>query len=96
MQVVSSIREPLVRGGKTAHDVSVDICRQVEGAPTKSWFFAFTLSAAALTVGIIALAFTLWEGIGMWGLNKTVGWAWDITNFVWWVGIGHAGTLISA
>jgi Ni/Fe-hydrogenase subunit HybB-like protein len=38
----------------------------------------------------------LWEGIGMWGLNKTVGWAWDITNFVWWVGIGHAGTLISA
>jgi Ni/Fe-hydrogenase subunit HybB-like protein len=38
----------------------------------------------------------LWHGIGMWGLNKTVGWAWDITNFVWWVGIGHAGTLISA
>jgi molybdopterin-containing oxidoreductase family membrane subunit len=34
--------------------------------------------------------------IGSWGLNKTVGWAWDITNFVWWVGIGHAGTLISA
>jgi molybdopterin-containing oxidoreductase family membrane subunit len=32
---------------------------------------------------------------GTWGLNKTVGWAWDITNFVWWVGIGHAGTLIS-
>ena len=35
-------------------------------------------------------------GVGVWGLNKTVGWAWDITNFVWWVGIGHAGTLISA
>ena len=35
-------------------------------------------------------------GIGVWGLNKTVNWAWDITNFVWWVGIGHAGTLISA
>ena len=44
----------------------------------------------------VAIAATLWEGIGMWGLNKTVGWAWDITNFVWWVGIGHAGTLISA
>jgi molybdopterin-containing oxidoreductase family membrane subunit len=38
----------------------------------------------------------LWNGIGMWGLNKTVGWAWDITNFVFWIGIGHAGTLISA
>ncbi len=36
------------------------------------------------------------KGIGVWGLNKTVDWAWDITNFVWWVGIGHAGTLISA
>ena len=36
------------------------------------------------------------QPIGTWGLNKTVGWAWDITNFVWWVGIGHAGTLISA
>jgi molybdopterin-containing oxidoreductase family membrane subunit len=35
--------------------------------------------------------FTLSTGIGTWGLNKTVGWAWDITNFVWWVGIGHAG-----
>ena len=39
---------------------------------------------------------TVWYGIGEWGLNKTVNWAWDITNFVWWVGIGHAGTLISA
>ena len=40
-----------------------------------------------------------WEvyfGIGVWGINRTVGWGWDITNFVWWVGIGHAGTLISA
>lgn len=35
-------------------------------------------------------------GIGQWNLNKTIGWGWDITNFVWWVGIGHAGTLISA
>jgi molybdopterin-containing oxidoreductase family membrane subunit len=42
------------------------------------------------------LFWTWWEGLGVWGLNKTVGWAWDITNFVWWVGIGHAGTLISA
>jgi hypothetical protein len=35
--------------------------------------------------------YTVSTGIGTWGLNKTVGWAWDITNFVWWVGIGHAG-----
>ena len=42
------------------------------------------------------MIYTVSTGIGTWGLNKTVGWAWDITNFVWWVGIGHAGTLISA
>ena len=39
------------------------------------------------------MIYTISTGIGTWGLNKTVGWAWDITNFVWWVGIGHAGTL---
>jgi hypothetical protein len=38
------------------------------------------------------MIYTISTGIGTWGLNKTVGWAWDITNFVWWVGIGHAGT----
>ncbi|MFC2187917.1 NrfD/PsrC family molybdoenzyme membrane anchor subunit [Fulvivirgaceae bacterium LMO-SS25] len=96
MQVISTVRDPLVTGGKTVHDVTHDVCRQVEGAPTKLWLLAFTLASGALLVGLYAVAMTLWEGIGMWGLNKTVGWAWDITNFVWWVGIGHAGTLISA
>jgi len=47
-------------------------------------------------MGILLILLTIWKGIGMWGLNKTVNWAWDITNFVWWIGIGHAGTLISA
>lgn len=96
MQVTSSIREPLVTGGKTYHDVTHDVCRQVEGKPSLSWFLAFLTAAGVLALGSIAILATLWEGIGMWGLNKTVGWAWDITNFVWWVGIGHAGTLISA
>ena len=96
MQVISTVRDPLVTGGKTVHDVTHDVCRQVEGAPTKLWLLAFTLASGALLVGLYAVVMTLWEGIGMWGLNKTVGWAWDITNFVWWVGIGHAGTLISA
>ena len=44
----------------------------------------------------MAVSWLFWEGIGIWGLNVPVGWAWDITNFVFWVGIGHAGTLISA
>ncbi|TVP50978.1 MAG: hydrogenase [Mongoliibacter sp.] len=96
MQVTSSVREPLITGGKTLKDVTHDISRQVEGKPSMLWLLAVLVSVGALALGFIALAATLWEGIGMWGLNKTIGWAWDITNFVWWVGIGHAGTLISA
>lgn len=96
MQVSSSIREPLVTGGKTVRDVSEDISRQVEGKPTNLWWMAFGISLVLLLYGLYCVCMMLWHGIGMWGLNKTVGWAWDITNFVWWVGIGHAGTLISA
>ncbi|MFP4093677.1 MAG: NrfD/PsrC family molybdoenzyme membrane anchor subunit [Cyclobacteriaceae bacterium] len=96
MDITSSVRKPLVTGGKTIHDVTEDVCRHVEGKPTIPWLLALATSLGLLTIGAIALFYTLWEGIGMWGLNKTVGWAWDITNFVWWVGIGHAGTLISA
>ncbi len=96
MQVTSAVREDLVTGGKTVHDVTHDICRQVEGKPTKSWMLGMAISLGALGIGTYAVLALLWEGIGVWGLNKTVGWAWDITNFVWWVGIGHAGTLISA
>ena len=96
MQVSSSLREPLITGGKTVHDVTEDICRQVEGKPSTGWMIGMALSLGTLAIGFYAVATLLWDGIGVWGLNKTVGWAWDITNFVWWVGIGHAGTLISA
>ncbi len=96
MHAISPIREPLITGGKTMADVSDDICRQVEAKPSKSWLLAFSVALAVLIIGAISVAILLWEGVGVWGLNRTVGWAWDITNFVWWVGIGHAGTLISA
>ena len=96
MHAESVLREPLVTGGKTVHDVSHDISRQVEGKPTRLWWISFGISLVLLIYGGYCCWMMLWHGIGMWGLNKTVGWAWDITNFVWWVGIGHAGTLISA
>ncbi|MBS1951316.1 MAG: Molybdopterin oxidoreductase [Cytophagales bacterium] len=96
MQVTSSIREPLVTGGKTVRDVSEDISRQVEGKPTNLWWIAISVSVVLFLLGAYCFWMLLWNGVGVWGLNKTVGWAWDITNFVWWVGIGHAGTLISA
>lgn len=96
MHAESEVRIPLVTGGKTVHDVSEDIAGRVEERPSVTWMLAMAVSLALLLAGGYAVAITLWDGIGMWGLNKTVGWAWDITNFVWWVGIGHAGTLISA
>ncbi|MDH5365647.1 MAG: polysulfide reductase NrfD [Cyclobacteriaceae bacterium] len=96
MQVTSPLRETLITKGKTVHDITEDICRQVEGKPTKSWMIGMAISLGILAIGAYAVFALLWEGIGVWGMNKTVGWAWDITNFVWWVGIGHAGTLISA
>ena len=96
MEVVSSVREPLVTSGKTVADVTRDICYMVERRPPKYWLMAISVSLSVFAFGAYCLYKTLWVGIGVWGLNKTIGWAWDITNFVWWVGIGHAGTLISA
>jgi molybdopterin-containing oxidoreductase family membrane subunit len=60
------------------------------------WWLFFIPSLALLGLLGVAVSWLFWEGIGIWGLNVPVGWAWDITNFVFWVGIGHAGTLISA
>jgi molybdopterin-containing oxidoreductase family membrane subunit len=90
------IRRPLVTGNKSYHDVTVDVAAPVEGKANKSWWIVFSIALLAFSWGIGCIIYTVSTGIGVWGLNKTVGWAWDITNFVWWVGIGHAGTLISA
>jgi Ni/Fe-hydrogenase subunit HybB-like protein len=96
MQVTSSVRPPLVTGGKNYHDVTADICKPVESTPSRAWVLALIISLILFGFGFYCVFRLVWDGIGMWGLNKTVGWAWDITNFVWWIGIGHAGTLISA
>ncbi|MAG87755.1 NrfD/PsrC family molybdoenzyme membrane anchor subunit [Zunongwangia profunda] len=90
------IREPLVTGEKTYHDISVEVGAPVLGRANKSWYIVFTIALIAFLWGLGCIIYTVSTGIGVWGLNKTIGWAWDITNFVWWVGIGHAGTLISA
>jgi len=68
----------------------------LEGRGGVKFWAALGFCAMLAGVYVLSVAYTVWKGIGVWGLNKTVGWAWDITNFVWWVGIGHAGTLISA
>lgn len=94
--VVSDLRTPLVEGDKSYGDVTSDIARLVGRKPGAGWWVAFLISATAAAVGFGAIAWEIARGIGEWGLNRTVGWGFDITNFVFWVGIGHAGTLISA
>ena len=90
------IREPIIVGDKTYHDVTVDVAAPIEGKANKHWKIAFTIALIAMLWGFGAIAYTIGTGIGVWGLNNKINWAWDITNFVWWIGIGHAGTLISA
>ncbi|MEL6674408.1 MAG: NrfD/PsrC family molybdoenzyme membrane anchor subunit [Bacteroidota bacterium] len=94
--VRSPIRQKWVTNTETYTQVTDDIIRPVESKPNLLWLGATLLSGGVMTMGFALIAWTMWEGIGTWGLNKTIGWAFDITNFVFWVGIGHAGTLISA
>jgi molybdopterin-containing oxidoreductase family membrane subunit len=93
---VSPIREPLITGNKTYHDITEDLIGPTEKAPNFAWVVSFVLSVLLFGFGAFCLIWTFWVGIGSWNLNRTIGWGYDITNFVWWIGIGHAGTLISA
>jgi Ni/Fe-hydrogenase subunit HybB-like protein len=92
----SIIRQPLVVGGKTPTDVTADISRPILNKPSTAWRVGFTISFIFLLLLVWTIGYTVWSGIGVWNINKSVMWGWDITNFVFWVGIGHAGTLISA
>src|ERR1700744_2483346 len=93
----SIIREPLITGTNITYaKITEDVLRPVEKLPGKAWWIGFSVASMGATLWLFAVSYTFWYGIGSWGLNKTVGWAWDITGFVWWGGIGHAGTLISA
>jgi molybdopterin-containing oxidoreductase family membrane subunit len=89
-------REPLVLGNPTVHDVTEKVSSVVEAKPTKAYFAVLGVTSAIAGWGMLTILYTVVTGIGVWGNNQPVGWAWDITNFVFWIGIGHAGTLISA
>jgi Ni/Fe-hydrogenase subunit HybB-like protein len=88
-------RKLLVEGGPSFHDITEQVCTPVE-QPGLAWWLAFLPSLTLLGVFGISLFWLLWEGVGVWGLNNPVDWGWAIVDFVFWVGIGHAGTLISA
>ncbi len=90
------VEPPLIDGAPDFHTITETVARPVESRPTAGWWVVFAVSATMLGVLLFSTAWLFWQGIGIWGLNVPVAWAFDITNFVFWVGIGHAGTLISA
>ncbi len=89
-------REPLVAPDLTYGEVTRALSAPLEGRPGAGWWVAFLAAAALAATGFALIGWTMYKGIGTWGLNRTAGWGYDITNFVFWIGIGHAGTLISA
>ncbi len=91
-----SVRAPLVLGNRDFHSVTETICGWVEMKTPRWWTPLFLLSANIAALATVMILYLIVTGVGVWGLNNPVSWGWAIVNFVWWVGIGHAGTLISA
>ena len=86
----------LMPKGTSFHDITETVSRVNENKAPRGWWILFICSVGLLGLMGAALTYLLVSGVGAWGNNSPVAWAWDITNFVWWIGIGHAGTLISA
>ena len=89
-------RQPLVLQNRSIGWISDHIAGICEGPAPKWWLPALLMSVSLMTMMFGCIAYLIATGVGVWGLNQPVAWAWDITNFVFWIGIGHAGTLISA
>ena len=95
-EVVHFVPEVLVTGDKTYADVNRDVARPLESFPTRVWWVCFGIALGFMGIWAVTVTTFLLLGQGVLGLNQPGGWGTDITNFVFWVGIGHAGTLISA
>jgi len=88
--------EQLILDDPTFKSITDQVSSISEEKTKKEWLLAFGLAGSVLMLLLGVVSYLIFEGTGIWGLNNPVGWGWAIVNFVWWVGIGHAGTLISA
>ena len=89
--------EPLVLGHATDAELTHQLISPVWTPRSRpGWLAAFGIAALGTALLAVAVTATLWTGVGLWGNNIPVAWAFGIINFVWWIGIGHAGTFISA
>lgn len=97
MSMIDYTKELSVLEGKPSlRELDDLISKPLESKPDKKFYIALSITLSMLGLFVTGLGLTFYYGIGMWGNNIPVGWAFDIVNFVFWVGIGHAGTLISA
>ncbi|HPQ16361.1 MAG TPA: polysulfide reductase NrfD [Bryobacteraceae bacterium] len=96
LAITRELDAPLVVGEPSYSDVTESVSRIVENKMPRAWYIAFGVTATLTGVLLAMLAYLVTTGIGVWGNNQPVGWAFEITGFVFWIGIGHAGTLISA
>ena len=89
-------REPLVGNNRSIKWVTENVSSIVQSPTPKWWLLALCITGPIALMGLACIVYQISNGVGVWGENHPNGWAWDITNFVFWIGIGHAGTLISA
>jgi molybdopterin-containing oxidoreductase family membrane subunit len=90
------IEPQVVEGSRSHKEIDDVIIKPLNEKPNIKYIMALGLTLTMLGIGAGCLGYTFYKGIGVWGNNNPVGWAFDIVNFVFWIGIGHAGTLISA
>ena len=93
MHITAPVIEPGHDFGTVTDKISAIVLKR---RTPPAWFFGFSVSFIIATILMVTIAHLVLTGIGIWGNNQPVGWSFDIINFVWWIGIGHAGTLISA
>ncbi len=86
----------VIEGKPSLRSIDDIIAKPLEVKPDKKYYIALSFTGTLLIIGVICVSLSFYYGVGLWGNNNPVGWAFDIVNFVFWVGIGHAGTLISA
>ena len=91
----AEVRGPLILGNKDYRQITSDIIAPIDNPTPGWWKVALAISLTMASFGIFALYYTVRYGLGTWAVNNSVAWGWEIINFVWWIGIGHAGTAFS-
>lgn len=91
----AEVRGPLILGNKDYRQITSDIIAPIDNKTPRWWKITMGVSVLLALLGIFTLYWSVRYGLGTWAVNNSVAWGWEIINFVWWIGIGHAGTAFS-